>query len=140
MSAEERETEAACWVDRYERLECAQREERQSLCRRRPRREEGTMAQKEIEVILTRQLASYLAMPIIIIDSAGTLLFYNEPAEVILGRRFEETGELSADEWAQLLVVTDAQGTPLALETRPLLLALTEQRPTHCKMWLEGLD
>ena len=32
------------------------------------------MAQKEIEVILTRQLASYLAMPIIIVDSSRTLL------------------------------------------------------------------
>lgn len=92
------------------------------------------MAQKEIEVILTRQLASYLAMPIIIVDSAGTLLFYNEPAEVILGRRFEETGELSADEWAQALVITNEQGTPFAPETRPLLIALTEQRPTHCDM------
>ena len=98
------------------------------------------MAQKEIEVILTRQLASYLAMPIIIIDSAGTLLFYNEPAEVILGMRFEETGELFADEWAQTLVVTDEQGTPLAPETRPLLIALTERRPMHCEMWLQGLD
>ena len=98
------------------------------------------MAQKEIEVILTRQLASYLAMPIIIIDSAGTLLFYNEPAEVILGMRFEETGELSADEWAQTLVVTDEQGIPLAPETRPLLIALTERRPMHCEMWLQGLD
>jgi PAS domain-containing protein len=98
------------------------------------------MAQKEIEVILTRQLASYLAMPIIITDSAGTVLFYNEPAEVIVGRRFEETGELSADEWAQMLVITDEQGTPLAPETRPLLIALTERRPTHCDIWLQGLD
>src|SRR5215470_9204567 len=98
------------------------------------------MAQKEIEVILARQLASYLATPIIIIDTAGTLVFYNEPAEVILGMRFEETGELSADEWAQLIVVTDEHGTPLAPETRPMLIALSEQRPTHCDMWLEGLD
>ena len=98
------------------------------------------MAQKEIEVILTRQLASYLAMPIIIIDSTGTLLFYNEPAEVIFGMRFEETGELSADEWAQTLVATDEKVTPLAPETRPLLIALTERRPTHCDMWLQGLD
>ena|SRR5215510_14585376 len=98
------------------------------------------MAQKEIEVILTRQLASYLAMPIIIIDSAGTLLFYNEPAEVILGRRFEETGELSVDEWMHALVMTDEQGTPLAPDTRPLLIALTERRPTHCDMWIQGLD
>src|SRR5262245_23874627 len=98
------------------------------------------MAQKEIEIILTRQLASYLAMPIILVDATGTLLFYNEPAEVILGKRFEETGELTADEWAQALVVTDAQGTPLALETRPMLIALTEHRPTHCEIWVQGLD
>ena len=98
------------------------------------------MAQKEIEVILTRQLASYLAMPIIIVDSAGTLLFYNEPAEVIIGRRFEETGELSADEWAQTLVITNEQGTPLAPEARPLLFALTKQQPTHCDIWVQGLD
>lgn len=98
------------------------------------------MAQKEIEVILTRHLASYLAMPIIIIDAMGTLLFYNESAEMILGRRFEETGEISADEWVQALAVTDEQGTPLAPDSRPLLIALTEQRPTHCDIWLEGLD
>jgi len=98
------------------------------------------MAQKEIEVILTRQLASYLAMPILIIDTAGTLVFYNEPAEVILGSRFEETGEISADEWAQILVVTDEQGTPLAPATRPMLIALTEQRPVHCKIWGQWLD
>ena len=98
------------------------------------------MAQKEIEVILTRHLASYLATPIIIIDTAGTLVFYNEPAEVILGMRFEETGELTADEWAQLIVVTDEQGTPLAPETRPMQIALTEKRPVHCEIWGQGWD
>ena len=59
------------------------------------------MRQREIEVILTRQLASYLALPIFIVDEDGTLIFYNEPAEAILGQRFEETGEMPADEWAQ---------------------------------------
>jgi PAS domain-containing protein len=98
------------------------------------------MAQQEIEVILTRHLASYLAMPIILIDSQGTLLFYNEPAEMILGSRFEETGEIPADEWVNALVITDAQGTPLAPEARPLLIALTEQRPTHQEIWIQGWD
>jgi hypothetical protein len=27
------------------------------------------------------------------------LLFYNEPAEELLAMRFEETGELTEDEW-----------------------------------------
>ena len=37
------------------------------------------MSQKEIEVILARQLASYLALPVFIVDLEGTLLFYNDP-------------------------------------------------------------
>jgi hypothetical protein len=41
---------------------------------------------------LARQLAGYLSVPVFLVDPLGNLLFYNEPAEVILGRRFEETG------------------------------------------------
>ena len=58
------------------------------------------MAQYEIEVILLRQLASYLATsrcPSSSLDSRGTLAFYNEPAEIILGKRFDETGEMSGN-------------------------------------------
>ena len=52
---------------------------------------------KPIQIILARQLASSLAMPILIVDTEGTLIFYNEPAEVILDQRFDETGEMPAD-------------------------------------------
>ena len=52
------------------------------------------MSQKPIELILMRQLASTLAMPIFLVDADGTLAFYNEPAERVLGMRFEETGEM----------------------------------------------
>jgi hypothetical protein len=58
----------------------------------------------------------------------------------MLGRRFEETGEMPRDEWASDITVTDAQGTPLAPETRPLLIALNERRPAHKEMWVRGLD
>ena len=37
----------------------------------------------EVELILTKQLASYLSMPIFLVDPAGNLLFYNEPAEAV---------------------------------------------------------
>ncbi len=47
------------------------------------------MSQKEIELILLRQCASHLAMPIWLMGENGDLLYYNEPAEPILGRRFE---------------------------------------------------
>jgi PAS domain-containing protein len=93
------------------------------------------MAQQEIEVILIRQLASYLAMPIVIVNSAGTLVFYNEPAEELLAMRFEETGELTEDEWVNDLMLTDEHGMPIAQEARPLTIALHERRPAHKTMW-----
>ena len=45
------------------------------------------VAQKPLEIILMRQLASYLAMPIFLVDPRGDMLFYNERAEAILGTR-----------------------------------------------------
>lgn len=56
--------------------------------------------QRELEIILTRQLASYLATPAFIVDPEGNLLFYNDPAEALLGHRFDETGEMLAREWS----------------------------------------
>ena len=88
-------------------------------------------SQKEIEMILARQLASYLAMPIFIVDPQGNLIYYNEPAEGVLGRRFEETGEMPVEEWSTLFQPTDETGKPLAPESLPLVVALTQHSPAH---------
>ena len=98
------------------------------------------MAQYEIEVILLRQLASYLAMPIFIVDPRGTLVFYNEPAEIILGKRFEETGEMSPEEWSTAFQPTDEQGRPLEPEAMPLMIAFNDRRSTHGSLWIQGFD
>ena len=98
------------------------------------------MSQKEIEVILTRQLASYLAMPIFIVDPRGTLVFYNEPAEAILGLRFDETGEMAAAEWEEVFTPRDGAGSPLPAEALPLTIALRERRPAHGDFYIRGLD
>ena len=97
-------------------------------------------SQKEIELILARQLASHLAMPIFIVDPPGNLVYYNEPAEAILGRRFEETGEMPVEEWSTIFKPTDKNGNPLAPESLPLVIALTQHRPAHLDMWIWGLD
>ncbi len=97
-------------------------------------------SQKEIEMILARQLASYLTMPIVIVDPSGNLVYYNESAELILGRRFEETGEMSVEDWTMLFKAIDDTGEPLANESRPLIIALTQHSPAHREMWLQGLD
>jgi PAS domain-containing protein len=98
------------------------------------------MAQYPIELILTRQLASQLAMPVFIVDVHGTLVFYNEAAEGILGRRFEETGAMAAIEWAEAFTPRDETGRPLAPESLPLMIAVRERRPAHTHFHIHGLD
>ena len=98
------------------------------------------MAQKPIELILMRQLASSLAVPIFLVDADGTLAFYNEPAERVLGQRFEETGEMPAGEWSTRWELTDVDGNLLAPAQLPLMIAVAERRPARGKYWIRGLD
>lgn len=92
---------------------------------------------RPIQVILARQLASSLAMPILVVDTEGTLIFYNEPAEEILGQRFEETGEIAADTWSTLFALADEERKPIAQESRPMMLALSERRPFSRTVWMQ---
>ena len=57
-----------------------------------------------------KQVASYLAVPIFLVDPVGTLIFYNEPAEALLGLRYDETGDMPLEEWGTVFVPTDADG------------------------------
>ncbi|HJQ83988.1 MAG TPA: PAS domain-containing protein [Candidatus Binatia bacterium] len=98
------------------------------------------MTQKPIELILMRQVASYLALPVFIVDDAGTLVFYNEAAERIIGKRFEETGEMPATEWGTVFVPTDDRGVALEPNALPLSIALTQQRPAYATLWIHALD
>jgi PAS domain-containing protein len=96
--------------------------------------------QQAIEMILTCQLASYLALPIFVVDPEGMLVFYNESAEPILGKRFDETGAMPMSEWSTIFQPTDEAGVALAPTALPLALALAEQRPVHRAFWIHGLD
>jgi PAS domain-containing protein len=68
------------------------------------------------------------------------LLFYNEPAEAILGCRFDETGEMPESEWRRIFVAMDEQGVPLPPGALPLAVAVHENRPIHSTFWIRGLD
>lgn len=98
------------------------------------------MAQRELELILVRQLAGYLALPIFVVDPAGNLLYYNEPAELLLGLRYDETGEMPVEEWSTVFVPRDDDGNPLAPEDLPLVRALAQKSPQHGRMVIDGLD
>jgi PAS domain-containing protein len=98
------------------------------------------MSEKRVEVILMRQLAGYLATPMLVVNPVGTLLYFNEPAEVLLGKRFEEVGELPASAWSTVFAPSDAAGAPMPPEEFPLLVALARRTPAHAAFWIRGMD
>jgi len=91
---------------------------------------------KPIQIILARQLASCLATPILLVDTEGTLIFYNEAAEAILDQRFDETGAVPADEWTGRFAVADESRNPIAQEDRPMMMALSERKPISRTVWM----
>lgn len=77
-------------------------------------------------------------MPILIVDTDETLIYYNESAENFLGQHFDETGEMVADEWTGLFAVADEGRHAIAKEDRPMMMAISEQKPNSRTVWLRG--
>ena len=99
----------------------------------------GKMAQP-IQIILMRRLAEYLSVPLFLVGPNGDLLFYNEPAEAILGRRFDETGAMSAKEWSSAFTPEDSEGHAVPPEDVPPMITITKKRPAYQRFFIRGLD
>lgn len=98
------------------------------------------MAQHPIELILARQLAEALSHPVWITDAEGNLVFYNDPAEGILGVRFGEAGEMPASALAERFVTEDLDGSELKADDLPVVVALTDWVPAHRRMRIRSFD
>jgi PAS domain-containing protein len=88
-------------------------------------------AQKPLELILARNLLSSVSTPAFLVGEQGALLFYNEAAGALVGRRFEDTGVMSADDWIREFGPFDDDDAPMPYERIPATVALRENRPYH---------
>jgi PAS domain-containing protein len=93
----------------------------------------------EIEIILSRQLADCLSIAVFITDTKGNLIFYNEPAEKILGSRFEDTGEMPVYVWSTIFKPIDENGKAMSSEELPLVITIKQCIPCHKTFWIESL-
>ena len=91
-------------------------------------------------MVLTRHWATHLTFPLFVVDADGDLVYFNESAEPILGRRFHETDVMPKDEWSTRFNFTDEQGLPIKPDEVPLAIVLKEQRPVHRRLYLQGMD
>lgn len=96
--------------------------------------------QLPVEIILLRQLVSYLTMPIWMMDAEGNVIYYNEPAERLLGVQFDHAGPIHAEQLAEMFRTTDLDGRPLPDKEMPVVAALVERSPVHGKIRFCGLD
>ena len=67
------------------------------------------------------------------------LIFYNEPAEELLGLRYEETGVMPMAEWSSIFTPRDDHGNVLPPEELPLVHTMSEQLPAHGEFWIKSL-
>jgi PAS domain-containing protein len=95
---------------------------------------------KSLVIILARDLASRLATPAFLVDDEGTLVYFNEAAEAVLGRPFAEVGEVTVRRWANIFVSLDDQGEPLAWDALPIGVALIKRRPSHRRLQIRTED
>jgi PAS domain-containing protein len=97
-------------------------------------------AQRPIELILARNLMSSLSTPAFLVDEDGMLVFFNEAAGALLGKRFEEIGSMGPDEWGTTFGPFDDDGNRIPFDELPLTIALRQGRPAHARHHIRSLD
>jgi PAS domain-containing protein len=96
-------------------------------------------AQRPLELILARNLLSSLFTPAFLVNRPGDMIFFNGAAGALLGRTFEETGPMSAQDWLETFGPFDAQGDPIPIEDQPLTPALRANRAAHSRHRIRSL-
>jgi PAS domain S-box-containing protein len=95
---------------------------------------------KSLPLILAREFAANIATPVTVMDERGRLVYFNEPAERILGQTHAEVGELAPSEWTKLFIVERLDGTPVLLDDMPVGIAHREKHPAHDTLAFTTVD
>ena len=103
-------------------------------------RVQSVSAQKPLELILARNLLSSISTPAFLVGEEGMLLYYNEAAGAMIGRRFEESGQMTADEWTCAFGPFDENDQPIPYDELSLTRALRAGRPAHEMFRIAGPD
>lgn len=84
-----------------------------------------------LPLILARELAANLATPMFLIDGAGTLVYFNEAAELMLGKSYAAIGAITANEFGGMLQLAELDGSPLRRRDSPAGVAFYRREPAH---------
>ncbi len=84
---------------------------------------------KSLVLIRAKHLAESVTTPTFIADREGTLIFYNEAAEALLGRPFSDSGPMPAAEWGESFNIRSRDDSPFPLDAMPGWMEVQQHRP-----------
>ena len=96
------------------------------------------MAAKPLELILARNLLTSISTPAFLVDENAALVFYNEAAAALLGRSFEESGQMTPEQWTATFGPFGDGGHPVTLDNLPTTQAVREGRPMHARFTIRS--
>ena len=96
--------------------------------------------QHNLILILARSFAAQLATAVFLVDAEGTVIYYNEAAEQLLGRKFIEGAGMPAEEWSTVYKPWDAEGRTVPLESLALGTTMLKREPAHGVVTILGAD
>jgi PAS domain-containing protein len=91
---------------------------------------------KPLLLIQARNLITNLALPAFLTNPDGNILFFNDAAGELFGRRFEEVGPMPREEWAREIGPFGEHGEPLVSDSLPLARALREGHPAQGRFYV----
>ena len=95
--------------------------------------------QRNVALILARELAVNVSTPMWIWDETGELVYYNEHVQELLGSAHSDIGLVRLDELPQL-DPRDLTGEPIDVNELPAAIATRSKRPAHRDVLITALD
>jgi PAS domain S-box-containing protein len=102
--------------------------------------EGNNTSEPSLPLILARELAANLATPMFLIDASGMLVYFNEAAELMLGKSYAEVGGISANEFGAMLELGNVDETPMRRRDSPAGVAFYKREPAHRRLLATTLD
>ena len=87
--------------------------------------------QRNLTLILARSFAAQLATAVFLFDAEGTVIYYNEAAERLIGEPFIEGRGLKMEEWMARRRPLDDEGHELPIESVPFGMTMLKREPAY---------
>ena len=98
------------------------------------------MESQPIELIIARNLMAAVELAAFIVDPDGVIVFFNDAAGELIGRRFEDVGPLTREEWSTEFGPFDEFGKLMPTEGLPLTVALRTGLPANGRFRVRPKD